>query len=166
MIVYTAARLRGVEKSDAAKVASFIRIATTEGQVPGSGNGKLPGGFVPLVKSGATAKLWASAQQVAKLVEAQKEPAAQPTKAAPTKGAAPAAAAPGGVPVGAVAPADSPAAGPPAAAAPVADVETIATSANTSNQAQGLLPALLALLLAAGLGGPATRLVAEWRRRR
>lgn len=163
MVVYTAAKTRGLDKGEAKKVASFIRISTSEGQVQGSGNGKLPAGYVPIRKTGPTAALYAQAQKVAKLVQAQKEPAAKPTKAAPTK-AAPAAAAPAGsaaVPVAAAAPA-------PAAAAPTAAVttEVVATASNTSGPAQSLLPVLVALLLLAGLGGPGTRLVAEWRRRR
>jgi hypothetical protein len=167
MIVYTVAKLTGLEKTDAKNVASFIRIATNEGQVPGSGNGKLPAGYVPITKAGATAALYAQAQKVAKLVEAQKEPAAKPAKAAPTK-KAPAAA----VPPAAVAPAapvaDAPAAAVPAAvpAAAAPTTEVVATAANSSGPAQSLLPVLVALLLLAGLGGPGTRLVAEWRRRR
>jgi hypothetical protein len=165
MIVYTVAKLDGMDKDDAAKVASFIRIATTEGQVTGSGNGKLPAGYLPIVKSGATADLYAQAQKVAKLVEAQKAPAAAPTKAAPTKAAAPAPAAV--APVGSDTPIDEPVADVPVAAtADVTTVDTLATASTTSGQAQNLMPVLLAVLLAAGLGGPATRLVAEWRRRR
>ena len=52
-------------QEDAAKVAQFIRVSTTEGQEPGSGNGELPAGFVPIKDQGATAKLYASAQEVA-----------------------------------------------------------------------------------------------------
>jgi hypothetical protein len=167
MIVYTAAKTRGLDKAEAKKVASFIRISTTEGQVRGSGNGKLPDGYVPITKSGPTAALYAQAQKVSKLVEAQKEPAAKPTKAAPTK-AAPAAAAPPAAVAPAAPAADAPAAAVPAAA-PAAEApttEVVATSANSSGPAQSLLPVLVALLLLAGLGGPGTRLVAEWRRRR
>ncbi|MET0928299.1 MAG: hypothetical protein ABWX74_02225, partial [Aeromicrobium sp.] len=167
MIVYTAAKTRGLDKAEAKKVASFIRISTTEGQVRGSGNGKLPDGYVPIRKTGATAALYEQAQKVADLVEAQKEPKVRPTKAAPTTTA------PTAAPV-AVAPdvpaADAPAAEVPAQTPTTADTvvasETVATAANTSGQAQNLLPVLLGVLLAAGLGGPATRLVAEWRRRR
>ncbi len=164
MIVYTAAKLSGLDKADAKTVASFIRIATTEGQVPGSGNGRLPEGFVPIIKKGATAALYAQAQKVAALIAAQKEPEAAPTKAAPTK-AAPAGAAPAGtvdVPV-ASEPSSSAA---PAAAVPTATTDVIATASNSSRPAQSLLPVLVALLLLAGLGGPGTRLAAEWRRRR
>lgn len=163
MIVYTVAKVRGLEKADAKNVASFIRIATTEGQVPGSGNGKLPGGYLPITKTGATSALYAQAQKVAGLVEAQEEPAAEPTKAAPTTAAPASGPAVQSAPVddapAAEAPADQPAAATPA-------VETVATAATTSGPAQSLLPVLVALLLLAGLGGPGTRLVAEWRRRR
>jgi hypothetical protein len=163
MIVYTVAKLRGLAKPDAKTVASFIRIATTEGQVAGSGNGRLPEGFVPITKKGATAALYAQAQKVASLIEEQKEPTPAPTKAAPTK-AAPAAAAPAG-PVGVpTAATPSSATAPAATTATASDV--IATSSNTSRPAQSLLPVLVALLLLAGLGGPGTRLAAEWRRRR
>jgi len=72
MVVYTAARLQELDKTKAANVAEFIRTATTEGQKVGSGNGQLPGGYLPLVKSGATAALWKQAQSVADLIEAQK----------------------------------------------------------------------------------------------
>ena len=79
MVVYTAARLQNLDQDDAAKVAQFIRVSTTEGQRPGSGNGELPGGFLPISKTGVTAPLYASAQEVADAVEAQKKPAAKPT---------------------------------------------------------------------------------------
>jgi hypothetical protein len=164
MIVYTVAKLSGLDKAEAKTVASFIRIATTEGQVAGSGNGRLPDGFVPITKKGATSALYAQAQKVASLIEAQKEPKAAPTKAAPTK-AAPAAGAPAGT-------VDVPAASEPSTAVvPVATIpatttDVIATASNSSRPAQSLLPVLVALLLLAGLGGPGTRVVAEWRRRR
>ncbi|QCW50018.2 hypothetical protein FE634_05645 [Nocardioides dongxiaopingii] len=80
MVVYTAARTRGLEKDVAADVASFIRIATTEGQRQGSGNGRLPGGFVPIRATGPTAKLLASAREVADAVEAQTPRPAEPTE--------------------------------------------------------------------------------------
>lgn len=161
MIVYTAARLTGMAPADAKNVASFMRISTSEGQVEGSGNGKLPAGYLPIVKTGATAQLWSSAQEVARLVEKQKAPAAAaPTKAAP-------AAAPAAAPV---APAvEVPSEEPAAAASTTPEVvttDTIATASQSSGSAQSLLPVLVALLLLAGLGGPGTRLVAEWRRRR
>jgi hypothetical protein len=162
MIVYTVAKLRGLDKAEAATVASFIRIATSEGQVAGSGNGRLPSGFVPITKKGATSALYGQAQKVAGLIAAQKEPKAAPTKAAPTK-AGPAAPAPASQ-IGA-----PPAAQPSAAATAVPAAEAtdvIATASASSGPARSLLPVLVAMLLLAGLGGPGTRLVAEWRRRR
>ncbi|MET0822055.1 MAG: hypothetical protein ABWY58_13915 [Aeromicrobium sp.] len=161
MIVYTTAKIRGLDKEDAAKVSAFIKIATSEGQVPGSGNGKLPGGFLPIVKTGATAKLWASAQRVATLVAAQKEAAAKPeaTKGAPK----PAPAAPAAAPVDAPQD-DAPAAAAGEGAATATD-DIVATSAQSSGAAGALFPVLIALALLAGLGGPATRVVHLWRNR-
>ncbi|WP_109509000.1 hypothetical protein [Nocardioides speluncae] len=77
MIVYTAARLSGMAKADARTVAEFIRIATTEGQRRGFGNGQLPGGYLPLSRTGATGPLLRSANQVAAAVLEQKAPADQ-----------------------------------------------------------------------------------------
>jgi hypothetical protein len=71
MVVYTAAKLRELEKDDAAEVALFIRTATTEGQQEGAGNGELPAGFLPVRRTGATGKLYRTAQDVAEAVEAQ-----------------------------------------------------------------------------------------------
>ena len=89
MVVYTAAKLRNLDQDDADHVAQFIRVSTTEGQRPGSGNGQLPGGYVPIRKTGPTAKLFASAAEVADAVEAQTPlpvdpPTDEPTTAAPT----------------------------------------------------------------------------------
>ena len=39
MVVYTAARLQNLDQDDAAKVAQFVRVSTSEGQRQGSGNG-------------------------------------------------------------------------------------------------------------------------------
>ncbi len=49
MVVYTAARMQNLDPADAAKVAQFIRVATSEGQRPGPGNGQLPAGYLPLL---------------------------------------------------------------------------------------------------------------------
>ena len=72
MIVYTAARTANLPQDDADKVEQFIEVATTEGQEQGYGNGELPPGFVPLLKTGATAPLWKQAQAVATAIGAQK----------------------------------------------------------------------------------------------
>ena len=81
VVVYTAAKLQNLIQDDADKVAMFIRTATTEGQKPGAGNGKLPAGFLPIQKTGSTAKLYDLAQDVATAVEAQTPE--------PTEGASP-----------------------------------------------------------------------------
>lgn len=72
MIVYTAARTANLPQEDAAKVADFITISTTEGQKSGYGNGELPAGFLPLRKTGVTGRLWKQAQAVATAVDEQK----------------------------------------------------------------------------------------------
>lgn len=74
MIVSTVARLQNLEQEQADDVASFIRIATTEGQRPGRGNGFLPAGYLPIRKTGVTAKLWRQAQRTADAIEAQAGP--------------------------------------------------------------------------------------------
>jgi len=81
VVVYTAAKLANLDKAKAKNVASFIRIATTEGQKPGDGNGQLPDGYLPLTKTGATAAMWNQAQVVADLIEEQK-PIPTPTPSA------------------------------------------------------------------------------------
>ena len=71
MVVYTAARTANLPSEDADKVAEFIRVATTEGQRPGYGNGELPEGYLPITRTGVTAPLWKQAQAVATSVEDQ-----------------------------------------------------------------------------------------------
>ena len=75
MVVYTAARMQNLDPADAAKVAQFIRVATSEGQRPGPGNGQLPAGYLPLRRTGVTAGLYAAAQDVATAVGTQTPPA-------------------------------------------------------------------------------------------
>ncbi|QIG42115.1 hypothetical protein G5V58_04420 [Nocardioides anomalus] len=155
MIVYTAAKLQDLVQDDADKVALFIRTATSEGQREGSGNGELPGGFVPIEKSGSTRKLYALAQDVADAVEAQTpEPTEEPS---PTASASPTAdpTLPGGtvtneplpdvpsddVPSEAPSDAASPAAA-SASAAPVVMPQTEAVSSDLGNRT---VPVLLLL---------------------
>ncbi len=71
MIVYTATRSANLPQEDAKKVAEFIEISTTEGQRGGFGNGELPPGYLPLEKTGPTARLFKQAQDVAKIIAAQ-----------------------------------------------------------------------------------------------
>jgi hypothetical protein len=147
MILYTAARLRNATQDDAGKVAQFIRVATTEGQRSGSGNGQLPEGFLPISRKGVTADLYASAQQVADAVERQR-PA--PEKTEPTPSSAPTTAAAGtGTPAAPDAAAPS-AAAPSAVPSAVPTIETSAapvatdpTASISSRTASGVMPTLL-----------------------
>lgn len=162
MVVYTAARLQNLATEDAAKVAQFIRIATTEGQRPGSDNGQLPDGFLPIERTGVTAKLFSSAQETADAIEAQVEP----KPPAPDNGGS------GEPPSGGVEPPGVPGNGDPStqpepSAAPTTPAEPIAmppTEAVSSDLAGGLLPLLILLgaigcivTLALRVAGPVVR---------
>jgi hypothetical protein len=155
MVVYTAAKLRDLDPSDAKKVALFIRTATSEGQREGAGNGELPAGFLPLTKKGATAELYDRALAVADAVEAQTpEPTEEPSpSASPSPTADPTL--PGGtvtndplpdvpsgdVPTGAATDVASPAAA-SSSAAPVVMPQTEAVSSDLGNRT---VPVLLLL---------------------
>ncbi|TCI97389.1 hypothetical protein [Aeromicrobium sp. IC_218] len=164
MIVYTAARLEGMAKADARKVAQFIRVSTTEGQRAGAANGQLPRGFVPITRNGATAALWKQADAVADAVESQTPSAADedgedettPEKESPGGGAP----APPGAAPGADVPAAGPAVAPPNAPAATTTLETAPTAATTSSTGRLLMAGLLGVLLLAGFGAPAVRVVA------
>lgn len=86
MVVYTATKLTNLADDDATKVAQFIRISTSEGQRPGTGNGDLPAGFLPIKESGVTAKLYDEAQRVATAVEKQTPVAAEATSTSSSGG--------------------------------------------------------------------------------
>lgn len=166
MVVYTAARLRNVEKDDAAKVAQFIRVSTSEGQEPGPGNGELPGGYLPIAETGATAELYASAVEVADAVEAQRAPSDEPTGSGdggPAGGGG--GAVTGGGPTAPDAPPSdvAPSAAPTPSGAPSASpseapsaVQMPATQPVGSDVAGGLLPALI---LVGAIGCVATALI-------
>ncbi|MBB6627063.1 hypothetical protein H5V45_06980 [Nocardioides sp. KIGAM211] len=162
MVVYTAARLRNLDAADAAKVAQFVRVSTSEGQRPGSGNGELPGGFLPIRSSGVTQKLHASALAVATAIEKQTPAPAGPGSGPPSG--------PGGAPGGSTGPVgppavssppggDAPASKPtkPPSAAPTAPAEAVtmpATQPVSSGLAGGFLPTLLIFgLVALAVGG-------------
>jgi hypothetical protein len=159
MVVYTAARLQNLKQAEADKVAQFIRVSTSEGQRQGSGNGELPGGFLPIRRTGVTAPYYASAQDVAAAVAAQKEPTAPPT-GEPTgtgtgtgDGGGPVTP-PGSVPTDSV---PSAAASPTAVpSAPPAATPMPATQAVGSDLAGGLLPLLILL---GAIGCAATALI-------
>ncbi len=147
MVVYTAAKLQNLLQDDADKVAQFIRTATTEGQKAGTGNGELPGGFLPIEKRGATRKLFEVAQEVATAVEAQTP---EPTEPSATDTTAPTlppdtgdSGDVGDAPDGEV-PTDGPSAAPSAApsAEPLAMPQTEAVSSDLGDRA---VPVLLIL---------------------
>jgi hypothetical protein len=156
MIVYTAARLQNLDRSDADKVAQFIRVSSTQGQHPGSGNGQLPQGFLPIRDRGVTKKLYVSAQQVAAAVAAQEAPSTPSGPPTHAPAGPPATPSDGGPPTDApteatpstTRPAKTPSTLPPAdaAAAPMPP-----TQALSSRLSKGLISALLLLGLL-GLG--------------
>ncbi|TCJ28606.1 hypothetical protein [Nocardioides jejuensis] len=155
MVVYTAAKTCDVKADVADHVASFVRIATTEGQVPGSGNGRLPDGFLPIVKTGATAPLFKAAQQTADAVAAQKcaVPAVTPATGGTTT---PAAMAPAAVTPPAASGPDKAAATTPTATTPVS---MGTTKAPTAAVGFVLLPVLFALALAGALASVVARVL-------
>lgn len=150
MVVYTAARLRNLPEEDADKVALFIRTATSEGQREGFGNGELPGGFLPIRKSGTTAGLFASAREVADKVEKQTPLPDDGPSDSPT---GPAGTGDGSSDAPIDAPADAPTAGDPSASAAPTEapptsaaatpVAMPATEAISSRAASGVVPSLL-----------------------
>ncbi|MDP3891512.1 hypothetical protein [Nocardioides sp.] len=179
MVVYTAARLRGLGKADARTVASFIRISSTEGQVRGRSNGRLPEGFLPIRRTGVTGKLHDAAQTIADAVEAQQpatpEPTGEPT-AEPTTGPDPSpgdGGGPGLPPGGGVDPLPAPgASAPPTAVPTAAPTVTPAAAPMPPTQAVGsglagnLLPALVLLAAVGFLATSMLRVVALTVRRR
>lgn len=179
MLVYTAARLRGLVQAEARLVASFVRISSSEGQVRGRSNGRLPEGFLPIRKTGATGKLYDVAQEVADAIEAQNpappptdEPTEEPTDA-PSAG--PSGGGDRSPPRGGegVLPPPAPSASPPPSVGPTdrpteAPVATPMppTQAVGSGLAGNLLPALVLLAALGFLGTSMLQLLSPALRRR
>lgn len=171
-VVYTAARLRGMSKSDAALVAQFIRVGVTEAQERGPGNGQLPGGYVPLARTGATARYHSVALRVADLIEKQAGlPGGGSTK--PTPGPGPGTGSTGDGPTGggdlpaAVPPGEEPSpTGPDPVAPPAveATAQVVATVPVSSSLAGGLLPMLLVLVGAAAVASVGLQIGFRFRR--
>lgn len=168
MVVYTAARTANLPKTDAGKVAQFVRISTSEGQRPGYGNGELPQGYLPLSRKGVTAPLVKQALHVADVIEEQSgaRPAKAPGRAPATGTPAPGA---GTVPPplpqpDAVAPVDTDLPENPVSAVPTGPVTMPPTQQVTSLVAARLVPMLVGVLLAGSLLISGVRLWA-WRRR-
>ncbi|KAA1424495.1 hypothetical protein FE697_000745 [Mumia zhuanghuii] len=168
MIVYAAARLEGLAKKQAGDVAQFIEVATRRGQRVGTGNGDLPPGYLPITRTGATADLYASAQEAADAIRAQKglpgsadegddksdTPAADsPAPSAP--------AAPLAVPTAA--------ATPPTKSSAVATTRAVTTAptGDTPAPLAGIaLPLLLGLAMVLGVAAPAAKQLVQRRSRR
>jgi hypothetical protein len=166
MVVYTAAKTYGLPAGTAGDVAQFIRVSTTEGQVPGRGNGQLAAGYVPIVRSGVTKALYDQAQHVATAVAAQKAPPAPPQP--PTQASSPGS--PSNDVPPATIPSDAPTApepstdnAPPPAKSTVTDAPVLRTAAVSSQTSAGLLIALLGTGVLASLGALAGR-TALWRK--
>jgi hypothetical protein len=163
LIVSTAAKLSGLDRAAAKRVADFVDISSSEGQKLGRGNGQLPAGYLPITKKGVTAKLYAADRRVSAAIRAQKAPkAAAPAKAAGA--AAPAvapAAGPGTAPLTAAAP-TLPATTP--VSAPMTTTAITRTAGSSSSTAGLLLPLLLFLGLAGGVVTTLSRLALRGRR--
>ncbi|MDH2414842.1 hypothetical protein [Nocardioides sp. CER19] len=164
MAVYTAAKTYGLDKTTARHVGQFISVSLTEGQKPGRGNGQLPAGYLPIVDSGPTKKLYDAALAVRRAVLAQKPPAAAtPTSPSTTPTSTggtttgPSTAAPGNAPTSAAPPGAAPASRQPGSGS----VATAAakTAPVSSSLGSGLLPLLLLGGLAAGLVASVSRLL-------
>lgn len=175
IVLHTAARLSGMEQEEADKVAQFVRVATTEGQKPGSGNGQLPAGFLPIERAGVTGKLFRAAHEVADAIEEQKEAPTEEPSGTPT-GTPTDSSTPGGPPpaTDVDAPSDAPSAGEPSpsavavpttstSAAPVATDPTEALSSKTASRVMptllliGLLGVAAASVLQFAVQGPRRR---------
>lgn len=179
MVVYTAARTAGLEKPEARKVAQFIEVATTEGQQVGRGNGQLPAGYLPLVRTGATRALHAQAQDVAEMIAEQsgqtdseeENEETGPSEETPAVGPGRPGTGSGNPPAP---PAEAPVDQVPATAEPQAPaepeeagpVDMPATVAVSSPVADRLLPTLLIGLFAASLLATLMRLAVFRRSRR
>jgi hypothetical protein len=71
MVVYAAVATKGLSKSDASDYSRLIKFLATAGQRPGSGNGQLPAGYLPMTKSNGLEKLAAYTQLASSAVGAQ-----------------------------------------------------------------------------------------------
>jgi hypothetical protein len=158
MVLYAAARTSNLDQAEAEKVATFIRVSTTEGQRSGSGNGELPEGFLP-IKGGETRKLLEAANEAADAIEAQVPPKSDPDPS--DNGPGGPGSDPGGPPSTDPPPSgDKPDPKPTTDETDVPELDAAPTSGTTSIDsgiAGLLLPGLLALGLLGGLYSGASR---------
>lgn len=104
MAVNVVAPLTGLDATTAGDIAQFIRVATADGQVVGTGFGQLAAGYLPMTSTGPTAGLHASAQVVAAAIRDQAgalpgtAPSASPTPTTSATATSGSAASTGGTP--------------------------------------------------------------------
>ena len=72
MVVYAALATKGLSKTDASDYSRLVDYLATTGQEPGSGNGQLPPGYLPMTKADGLASLASYALVASKAVAAQK----------------------------------------------------------------------------------------------
>jgi hypothetical protein len=71
MVVYAAIATKGLPKTDASDYSRLLDYLATTGQTPGSGNGQLPAGYLPMTKADQLGSLASYTQAAAKAVAAQ-----------------------------------------------------------------------------------------------
>jgi hypothetical protein len=171
MVLHAAFPLTGLSATAAGDAASFVTIATTEGQVEGQGTGELPEGYAPLTATGATAGLFAAAQEVAAAVARHSGSMAAPAStstgtaagttagaSAGTTGTAPSSGSAVGSQVLAAPQATAvPGLAAPATAATAAAATTPTPDAAVSGPLRAALPAGLAAAALAGVAVPLVR---------
>ncbi len=179
MLIYIAAPTAGVTPStDAARIATLMRFAGSSGQTPGSGNGELPAGFLPLTSANGLGAEATYSKAAADAVAAQQGtipsvtepfPPAAPTTPATTSGDGSTAGdgstgSDSGTASDTPAPASS--ATPAASTTTAPELQTVAlgrTQVQASGVAGAFLPIALGVCLLCLIGAPAW---AYWARRR
>lgn len=88
MVVYAAVATKGLSTADASDYSRLIKYLATTGQTPGSGNGQLPAGYLPMTKTNGLEKLAAYTQVASTAVGAQKGavPSVKIAKSTPSTG--------------------------------------------------------------------------------
>lgn len=148
MVVYASVPTSGLPAADATGYGQFLEYAATTGQVPGTTNGTLAAGYLPLTDENGLGKLAAYTVQAAAAVTAQKgtvppvvatasTPA--PVASAGATSASPAAR-PAPVPKSTPAPARAPAPSARATPAPTGARASAPATATTAPQAMGAAP--------------------------
>ena len=91
MVVYAAVATKGLSKSDASDYSRLLGYLATTGQEPGSGNGQLPAGYLPMTSANGLGALAAYTQVAAKAVAEQTGavPSVVPSAATPAPSASP-----------------------------------------------------------------------------